>query len=206
MDDLVDAVAELEDLLHPRPPQIEVAVLQANRFVRFELIFDRKRRSFRHGQDIEVVGQHLDLASRHLGVLRSAWPARDLARHANYVFEAQLRGQRFGRPYNDLHSAPAVAQVDERNTSMVATTRDPAVQLDVAAFVGRSKRPTVRSAEAAHASRVGNSVHASSTCSPLDISRICATRLAASSALSRTTHRAPSLLADRIFARRLFAS
>src|SRR5213079_3017575 len=111
-----------------------------------------------------------------------------------------MRLRRVGGVEHNLHRAPAVAQVNEDQPAVVAAACDPAVKL---AVVARAKRSAVRSVEAAHASRVGNSVHASSSCTPLVMSRICATRRSASSGVSKTTHLAPTLFADFIFARRL---
>src|SRR5207244_9611205 len=115
-------------------------------------------------------------------------------------------GERVGVSDHDLDCSPSIAQIDENHPSVVAPASDPAVELDLAPFVGRAKRAAVGRVESAHARRVGSSTQSSSTWSPLDMSRNCATLRFASSGVSSTTHLAPSLFAERIFAFRLFGA
>src|ERR1700687_178350 len=114
--------------------------------------------------------------------------------------------RRFGRIEHHLHGAPAVAQVDEDQTTVVPPPSDPPVELELSPDVSRAERAAMWCVEAAHASLARRSSHATAVCSPLSISFSCTVRCFASSALSSTTHLAPSLLADRIFAFRLLAS
>ena len=207
MDRLYDPVPQLERLRHLRAPQVEVAIFQAKGFVRLHVIHDLEWRGLGHRDDLDIVGDDLDLPGRHARVFRAGAPARDLACHVDHVLVADVRLGH--RPDDHLDGAPPVAQVEEGDAAVVATPRHPAVELDLSALVARAQRTAVRRRETAHLMRpsfCGRPSHGTSLCSPLAMSRSRATRRAASSALRRTTHFTPSLLAERIFAARLRAS
>ena len=206
VDRLHDAMSQLERLGHLRPANVQVPVLQPQRLIRLDVIHDLERRRLGLGEDLDLGGHQLHLAGRHPGVLGARGPAGNLAGDADDEFIADV-GLGHGSDH-DLHRAPTIPYVEEGDTAVVAATSHPAEELDLAPVVGRAERAAVRSVEAAHALviRAGSSSHGTSVCSPVVISRSCATRRAASSALRSTTQRAPSLFAERIFARRLFGS
>ncbi len=91
VDDLVHTVPQLEDALHPRSAQVEVAVLEPDGFVSVRLIFDWKRRRLGAGDDHELGRLDLDLAGRHRGILGTLWASRDDTRHVHDEFEAEVR-------------------------------------------------------------------------------------------------------------------
>src|SRR5216684_1073073 len=196
MDDLVDAMAKLEDALHARTAQVEIAVLETRGLVRERtVLLDQERGRLGDGDHFELRGRNLHLARCQLRVLRSRWPAADQALDPHDVLRPKVGGGavsiRCGRRVEyDLHLAPAVAQVDEDQAAHVAPARDPAVKLDLPARICRANRAAVRSREPAHANRSGRSSQATSACSPLAMSRSRARRREASSALNITTQRA----------------
>src|SRR5713101_5984869 len=165
VDDLVDAVAKLEDALHPRPAQVEIAVLETRGLVRERtVLLDQERGRLGDGDHLELRGRNLHLARCQFRVLRSRGPAADHALDADDVLRAKVGGGavsiRCGRRVEyDLHLAPPVAQVDEDQAAHVAPARDPAVELDLLARIRRAQRAAVRSRETAHASRSGSWSH-----------------------------------------------
>src|SRR5262249_51174859 len=107
---------------------------------------------------------------------------------------------------DDLHHSPPVAKIDERDAAVVAPTRHPAVELDLFAYVLSAQRSAVRGRESAQARSSGRSDQETSRCSPVLMSRSCATWRLACSALNSTAHWAPSLSAAPIFRARLRGS
>src|SRR5260370_25884186 len=204
-------MSQLQRLLHAWPAQVEIAIFEPRRLVGFDFVLNLKRRSLGRRNHFQLRGDHLDLTCRHTRVLGTRGAPADCAFRAHHVLRSQFRSDCvcfgcLGWVEHDLHCAPAVAQVDEDQASMVPAASLPAVQLDVATHIGRAHGTAVRSCEAAHAMRAGRSAHATSACSPLTISLSWAVWPLASSSVSNTTHRAPSLLAERIFARKLLRS
>src|SRR5260370_28343534 len=61
VDDLVHAMAELEDALHARPCQVEISVLEPDALIGRRVIFYRKRRSPRASEHRERRCLALDL-------------------------------------------------------------------------------------------------------------------------------------------------
>src|SRR5467141_1018499 len=194
---LHDAVTRLQHPLHPRAAEVEVSILEPRRLISFHLILDFEGWGLRLRDDLQIVDDDLHIARRHLWILRSRRTPCHLAFDTNHVFVSHLGCHCGDRSDNDLDCAPAVAQIDERHAAVVASTRDPAVKLDLAADIGRANRAAVRCGVSDHASRSGSWSQVTSACSPLAMSRSRATRRGASSALTSTTHRAPSLSAER---------
>ena len=148
VDRLHYAMAQLERLGHLRPAEVEVSILQPQRFVRIDLVHDLERRRFGLGDDLHLVSHHLHLAGGHLGVLGSCGSAGNLASDADDIF---VSDEGLGlRSDHDLDGAPAIPHVEEGDAAVVATARDPAVQLDPVSFVRGSQRTAVRSRVTAH--------------------------------------------------------
>ena len=80
-------------LLHLRPAQVEIAILQPQVFARQFLAAGLKRRRRLLLSSSSFVGADLDLAGRQLGIDRPFGPAGDLAGHANHVLGAQRAGR-----------------------------------------------------------------------------------------------------------------
>src|SRR5262249_24592506 len=143
-------------------------------------------------------------------------PPLDDSSHAHDVLGAKARGGGVhgwsgGRVEDDLHGAPAVAEVHEDQAAVIPAPSNPAVQLHLSAGVGGTQRATVRRRQAAPsvppsgAIASGKASQGTSRWSPLTRSRSRATCRLASSAFMITAHRAPDRSAVRILARRLRA-
>jgi hypothetical protein len=138
---LGDERARDQVLLQLRPPQVEVAVLEAQRLVGVELVLDRERRGVGLREHLEVVGPDLDRPGRQVRVLVGAARLDD-AGDADAVLGAQPGRQldqgrrRRRRIEHDLGQALAIAQVDEHAAAVIAVAADPAGQDDPAADIG----------------------------------------------------------------------
>ena len=131
-----DAVAQQQRLLHHRPPQVEIAVLQPQFFVRHVL----RVRIRRHGRREALVEQlepgdpQLHLARGQLRVGHPGRPLGHLARHLDHILGPQRlalvddRLRRIGRIEHDLRHAVPIAQVDKQPAAMVAVAVDPAAE------------------------------------------------------------------------------
>jgi hypothetical protein len=54
VDDLVDPMTQLEDALHPGPAQVQIAVLETQRFIGLDLVVDLERRRLRDRDHLEL--------------------------------------------------------------------------------------------------------------------------------------------------------
>jgi hypothetical protein len=132
-------MANPQVLLHAWAAQIEIAVFEPQIFVHAFINVDRKRRHARAIQDFEALDRDLDVTRRQARILGAGRAASNGAAHAKHVFVAQvLRFREAGvlRIEDDLRNPLVVANVDEDQASMVAAPIDPAVELDLPAFVG----------------------------------------------------------------------
>ena len=126
-----DLGAHQQAALHLGPAEIDVAKAQP-RLLLHVLLVELQRRRVGGVEDLELTGQDLHLARRHVrvhGALGArAHPPGDpqdvLAAHALGGLEG-LQGVRVD---DDLHDAAAVAQVDEDDPAVVAAAVDPAAQ------------------------------------------------------------------------------
>src|SRR4029077_4002572 len=84
VDDLVDAVAKLEDALHPRPAQIEISILEPRGLVGERTVFlDLEWGRLGDGDHLDLGCRNLHLARFQLRVLRSRRPSADRALDAD---------------------------------------------------------------------------------------------------------------------------
>ena len=117
------------------PPQVEVAVLQADVLRGVDLVLDGEGRRLRLGQDADLARQHLDASRGQLRVHGLGRTARHLAHHGQHVLAAHLVGGRVGvrrdlGPRHHLAEPLAVAQVDEHHPAQVAAGGRPAHEGD----------------------------------------------------------------------------
>ena len=77
-----------KDVAHLRPAQVQVPVLHAQQLVDFALLVDVEGRRLGLVQHLDLLGGDVDLAGRHLGVLRSLWADLDLALDLDNPFDA----------------------------------------------------------------------------------------------------------------------
>ncbi len=121
---------EAEVPLHPVPPQVEVAVAQADGLVDVLLVeLERERVGTR--KDLQLVDLHLDLAGREVRVDRVGCPADDLPLGAEHELVADVVRdvRRVGRAvgvHDELKEPGVVAQVDEDETAVIAPSSGPA--------------------------------------------------------------------------------
>ncbi len=142
--------------LHPRPPQVEIAIFEAkvlvDRFVGVHL----ERRDLRPVEHVELADRHLDVAGAEARILGSRRAPPNRAADPQHVFVTQMLGlgeARMLRIENDLRYAVVVAQVDENQPAMVAAAIDPSVKLDLCALVrGAKTRRTYITIRASRAS------------------------------------------------------
>ena len=73
----------------PRPPQIEIAILQPHVFRHGRLVGDGKRRRLRLVEDRELPHEHLDFAGVELRIDRLGGPAAHGPLHADHVLGSQ---------------------------------------------------------------------------------------------------------------------
>ena len=110
------AVAQCEVALQRRTAQIQITVFHTQVVAAVRVLLDGEWRRLRLIQDDEFVGRNLDVARRHLGVLRRAF--NDAPFGLKHVFAAEVCGhgaRLFGRVFfdDDLRDAVTVAQVDK---------------------------------------------------------------------------------------------
>ena len=123
--------AQEHPLLHRRPPQVEIPMLQAEALVEPRLLLvDVERRNLRWVQDLEPIDRDLDLAGRELGVRRALRPMPDGALDLHDPFVARRFGSlvRFLALFGARHhlgDAVAVAQVEEREVPVVPAPMHP---------------------------------------------------------------------------------
>ena len=129
-------------VLHPRAPEVEVAVAQADLFGHRCLVRDRKRRRLRFSQNPDLACEHFHFAGRELRVdrvLRS--PLHDAADP-----DDELRPQALGRrhqglvvAHDDLRQPGAVADIDECHTAEIADAVNPSKQHRLRANIVRAQ-------------------------------------------------------------------
>jgi hypothetical protein len=123
-------MAHPEIARHPRPAQIEIAVAQAQIFIR-RLGVDRKRENVGPIENLQFVRHQLNVAGRQLRIF-CPWDAgRHFSFYLNNIFMPEVMsflgelGVLF-RPKNDLRQAFAISQIDEDHPAMIAPDMDPA--------------------------------------------------------------------------------
>jgi hypothetical protein len=132
-------VAKLEVLKHARAAQVEVAMFEAQFLVDGRRILHVERRRLGSIQDLDRLGQQLDLAGRKVGIDLLRASGLHHAADTQAVFVAQFRqpgrGIRIelGRHRHDLEEAAAVAHIQEDDLPHIAAGIHPSADLDLLA-------------------------------------------------------------------------
>ncbi len=146
-----DVVAELNVVLHLRPAQVEVAVLEAHLFVGDVAVGGREGQRLAVVEDAQLVGDDFDFAGGDVLVDGAGVAQLDVADNSDY----ELGANRLGLGVHggaglggddDLGDAAAVAQVEEDQVAEVAAAVDPSHENDFGAGIGGAQRPTHMSA------------------------------------------------------------
>ncbi len=139
-DDLEDFGTQQDVLLHAFAAQIEVAVLEAQFFVRFLVAVDLERRGLGFVEDDEFRRHEFDGARGLVRALRALEALLHRARDLEHPFRTHLlRGgeDRFVfRLDDDLRETVAVAHVEEDEASVVTAAVHPSADGDGLADVG----------------------------------------------------------------------
>ena len=139
-----DAVAHNHRLVHALPPEIQVAVLQAQKLVDIRVHDDVERWCLRLVENGDRVRPHLYLARREVGVHRTLGPTSHRALDLQNVFAAGDIGHGVGLGgllgvEHHLGQPVVVPQIDKDEASVVAPAVDPTGQLNGIPLVGRAQ-------------------------------------------------------------------
>ncbi|MBA7697688.1 hypothetical protein ES703_106356 [subsurface metagenome] len=85
-------VTKQQVLLHPGPPQVKIAVLQAQVLIYFNILVYVKRWRFGLVEYIGITGDNLDITGSQLMVLGSLRTAGDLTTYPDHIFATQFPG------------------------------------------------------------------------------------------------------------------
>ena len=127
------------------PPQIEIAVLEAQRFAGVGFVFNFEGRRLRLAQNFQPRHPHLDFAGVEIRVRHPLGTFDDHPLNGEHPFAAHPFGEGMGGLVirgvgHHLGDAVAVAQVDENQAAVVAVRPRPAHEDDFAADVRGAKR------------------------------------------------------------------
>ena len=138
------AMPQADVRLQPRPPQIQIAIPQADVFRHRRVFSNLKRRRLRFVQQLQLARQHFHFAGQEFRVHGVRRPPLDEPAHADHVLGAQplcLREQFVVAAEDDLgHSLP-VADIDEKDTAQIADAVNPPEQGGVGVEVGGAELP-----------------------------------------------------------------
>ena len=119
-------------LLHHVAAQVDVAVLEPRLFL--DVLVELERDRLRAVQHFDAAREQFDLARSEVRVGRARRPRPHRAGHLDHPLATEPLGlgEDLGRVRieDDLQQAVAVAQVDENDAAVVATTMDPAGHFD----------------------------------------------------------------------------
>jgi len=76
--------------LHSRTSQVEIAIAQPDGLIHFGLTVDVEHRELGDIQDLKLMGDHLDIAREHFGIVHSLGPQSDLPRDAHHILDVQF--------------------------------------------------------------------------------------------------------------------
>ena len=138
---------QLDVALQVRPPQVDVAILQAHFFVGQHRIAGREGQCLAVVQQAQLVGDHLDFAGGNVLVDRTRITQFHVSDHRKNKFRANGVGfvMNFGAGVggdDDLGDAAAVAQIEEDNVAEIAAAIDPPHEHNFRAGVGGAQLAT----------------------------------------------------------------
>jgi len=132
-----------------KPAQVDHTILESHILVDV-LVVELKRRGQRRVENLDGLGQHLDLAGPEIGVHRTFRPWPHFAFDADDEFIAQTIGMREGVGRvgiaHHLHEALAISQVDEDHAAMVTPAMHPSEQRHSLAEIPLVDQSTIVSA------------------------------------------------------------
>ena len=137
-------MAQHQVVLHGRAAQVQIAVAQAQAFVRPGVIGDVERRRQGAVQHRERSRHHFNVARGHQRVFAARRTPPDVALDLHHPFLPQFigglggLGRKFGIA-DHLHHAGAVAQIQEYDPAVVAAASHPPGQSDLGIGVGRTQ-------------------------------------------------------------------
>ena len=144
---LRNPVTEFEEALHLRTSEIEVAVLEPQRFRDIRLVFNHERRRLRLIEDFNRVSQHLDRASREVRIRGALRPRRHDPAHRHDILAAKCMGVLMRhrvslRIEDDLRDPEPIPKVDKKKAAVIAPALHPSHQMDALADLRAPKLAT----------------------------------------------------------------
>jgi hypothetical protein len=81
-------MAQNKIVLHPLPPQVEIAIFQAQRLINRRVVVNVKGRRFGRVDNLDRVGQNFDFTGRQFGILKVGRPLLNDAGQFDHEFRA----------------------------------------------------------------------------------------------------------------------
>ena len=133
--ELHHAVSQQHIVLHARAAKIQIAILESQRFVVIAFFVDVERRRLALVENGDAARFNLDLAGGHLRIHRALGAIAHNALNGDHELVAQLVGDvvrvlvDLGIEHH-LRDAKSIAQIDEDQSTEIATSVDPSLQGD----------------------------------------------------------------------------
>src|SRR2546421_9415375 len=126
-------MTEYHIFAHARAPQVEVAILEAQRLVNLNAIANWERRCTRGIQYLDMLSGYFDSSSRQVWVFRSSQASHHSSANLYNVLRTHLRSNAMGlrRAFwitNDLCNTIAITYIQEDKPSMITPPVHPASQ------------------------------------------------------------------------------
>jgi len=127
-------MAQFQIRQHARAPQVQIAILEAQRLIHIVgVAADVERRRARGVQDRDLAGHHLDGACRQIRVLEAGRSLAHNAAHLDDVLAAELARHLMGLLRGvgvdgHLRNAETVAQIHKDEPAVITAAVDPACQ------------------------------------------------------------------------------
>jgi hypothetical protein len=128
-------VAKLEIFQHCRAAEIEVTVTKPDLFLKVFLVLDREGRGQAGIDDLETIGEELDLPGRELRVDGALGPRPNLTLDRNHKLRAKILSRlvsigRSLRTEDHLGQTGPVTKIDEDHPAVVAAAANPTAKGD----------------------------------------------------------------------------
>ena len=111
-------------MLHFRPPEIEIAVLEPNGFIHFDIILNIKRRGFGRIQNTELLPADFHRTGFHQWIHRIFGAQPNLAANGHDILGADSIRLFKSRPIdlrrkNHLHDARTIPQIHKNQSAVI---------------------------------------------------------------------------------------